>query len=151
MADLQAKYMTSKNTWHTIHHLSLKMFENVRNISKSTANHSALQFESCNKEHHKILKEAQIIKLQSTTWNWIHPNFCSWLSETNDHSINYFFPKIWWMFKVRIEGERSWFIVHKFQPKKKVIKYTQSRCKILNSVSENLLVFSHAFVHLFFV
>ena len=87
MADLQAKYMTSKNTWHTIHHLSLKMFENVRNISKSTANHSTLQFESCNKEHHKILKEAQIIKLQSTTWNWIHPNFCSWLSETNDHSI----------------------------------------------------------------
>ena len=86
------KYTTCTNTRHAIHHLSLKMFENIRNISKSTANHSTLQFQSCNKEHHKILKEAQIIKLQSTKWNWINTNFCSWLSETNDHS-RYFSPK----------------------------------------------------------
>ena len=42
MADLQAKYTTCTNTRHAIHYLSLKMFENIRNISKSTANHSTL-------------------------------------------------------------------------------------------------------------
>lgn len=49
-----------------IHHLSLKMFENIRKISKRIANHSTSQFQSLNKEHQKILKDAQMIKLQST-------------------------------------------------------------------------------------
>ena len=86
MRDLQAKYSCVKYR-QVIHHLALKMFENIRKISKSIANHSTSQFQSLNKEHRKILKEAQMIKLQSTKWNGINTNFCSWLSQRNDHSI----------------------------------------------------------------
>ena len=86
MRDLQAKYSCVKYR-QAIHHLSLKMFENIRKISKSIGNHPTSQFQSLNKEHRKILKEAQMIKLQSTEWNEINTYFCSWLSERNDHSI----------------------------------------------------------------
>ena len=86
MRDLQAKYSCVKYQ-QVIHHLALKMFENIRKISKSIASHSTSQFQSLNKEHRKILKEAQMIKLQSTKWNGINTYFCSWLSERNDHSI----------------------------------------------------------------
>ena len=40
--------------------------------------------------------------------------------------------------------------LHKFQPKMEVVRYTQSTCKILHSVFENVRVFSCVFLSVFF-
>ena len=60
---------------------------------------------------------------------------CGWTGKRNDHSD--FPPK--YDLGLRARGRRS--PLDRFQPKMKVVKYVQSTCKILLSVSNSLRVF----------
>ena len=58
------------------------------------------------------------------------------------------FPKIWPIFKVHLHSSMArdhCALLHRFQPKMKVVKCMQSKCTILQAVSENLCACSHAF------
>ena len=58
------------------------------------------------------------------------------------------FPKIWPIFKVHLHSSMArdhWALLHRFQPKMKVVKCMQSKCTILQAVSKNLRAFSYVF------
>ena len=58
------------------------------------------------------------------------------------------FPKIWPIFKVHLHSSTArdhCALLHKFQPKMKVVKCMQSKCTILQAVSKNLRAFSYVF------
>ena len=58
------------------------------------------------------------------------------------------FPKIWPIFKVHLNSSTArdhCVLLHRFQPKMKVVKCMQSKCTMLQAVSENLRAFSHVF------
>ena len=58
------------------------------------------------------------------------------------------FPKIWPIFKVHLHSSMArdhCALLHRFQPKMKVVKCMQSKCTILQAVSKNLRAFSYVF------
>ena len=58
------------------------------------------------------------------------------------------FPKIWPIFKVHLHSSTArdhCVLLHKFQPKMKVVKCMQSKCTIKQAVSETLPASSHVF------
>ena len=58
------------------------------------------------------------------------------------------FPKIWPIFNIHLHSSMArdhCALLHRFQPKMKVVKCMQSKCTILQAVSENLCACSHVF------
>ena len=58
------------------------------------------------------------------------------------------FPKIWPIFNIHLHSSTArdhCALLHRFQPKMKVVKCMQSKCTILQAVSENLCACSHVF------
>ena len=58
------------------------------------------------------------------------------------------FPKIWPIFNIHLHSSTArdhCALLHRFQPKMKVVKCMQSKCTILQAVSKNLRAFSYVF------